>query len=300
MVAPMLSAIAAAYDEKQALQYSYVATASMCSYPSLPDDSSLEAWDCGGPCDAVPGMTNVFTVNNTAKDAFVYGGKLNGECTLTFRGTSNTAGWMQDLKSATLVDLKGCSANGKTCKVGSGFLDNYNSLSAAMKSKFTSIGCTKDTPIAFVGHSLGAAEATVAMFSMHLEGYQISKSYTFGQPRVGDPTFKQAFESAFKNTPTFHITHAEDPVPQVPFASSGFEHVSQEIYYASGTDKGFRTCDGSGEDSKCAASHAKDFVSAGLKCALSPQKCPHLNYMTPMKKTLMNDASCTAPKSITV
>merc|ERR1712000_318248 len=177
--------------------------ASMCSYPSLPDDSSLEAWDCGGPCDAVPGMTNVFTVNNTAKDAFVYGGKLNGECTLTFRGTSNTAGWMQDLKSATLVDLKGCSANGKTCKVGSGFLDNYNSLSAAMKSKFTSIGCTKDTPIAFVGHSLGAAEATVAMFSMHLEGYQISKSYTFGQPRVGDPTFKQAYESTFKNTPTF-------------------------------------------------------------------------------------------------
>merc|ERR1711924_256747 len=106
------------------------------------------------------------------------------------------AGWLTDLSSAILVDLRDqgveCTYQGTPCKVGDGFMKNYNSIASFVKGNLSAIGWTPGFGITVTGHSLGAAEATIAMYDLKNEGYNIKPTYTFGQPRVGDDAFKKA------------------------------------------------------------------------------------------------------------
>lgn len=292
----------AAYQEDKALTYAYLCAASACSYPQF-DNADLVNWKCGPACDAVPGMSDVFIVNKTADDAFMYGGRITNpkfavadQCVLVFRGTSDIQGWLRDFQSLTLTSLPDagipCSSGGESCRVGSGFINNYLDLAPAIKSNLQRIGCDASQPLAITGHSLGAAEATLAMFDLRNQGYNVIESYTFGQPRVGDATFKAAFEAVFKDIEPFRITHSNDPIVQTPFASSGFEHLATEVYYEKTSTEGYEVCDGSGEDATCADSRAGEFLAAGTVCALSPSKCAHLTYLEPAMTIMMNGDSC--------
>jgi len=228
-------------------------------------------------------------------DAVAYVGILNDVCVAVFRGTSNVAGWIQDLKSAKLVDmdpaLVKCSYNGETCKVGSGFMNNYASVAEYLKGNLTEIGCTKGSDLRITGHSLGAAEAAIAMFDLKDEGYNLIEQYTFGQPRVGNKVFTQAFNAEFGQT-TFRVTHGEDPVPHLPFEWMGFAHIATEVYYADDTTNGYKICDGSGSDASCSQEHKGDVPAAIIACSDS-SKCEHLNYMTSLKTMLMDGSQCT-------
>lgn len=293
--------VLAAFDEAVALEYAYLCTASMCSPGATSSTTaSLEAWNCGAACDAVPGMTDVRAIESgKSNDAFAYIGKKNGECLAVFRGTSDLAGWMEDLKSAVLVDLKDyglgeiCSYNGETCKVGDGFMDNYNSVSASLKGNLTDIGCTKGSKLSITGHSLGAAEAAIAMFDLKYEGYDIVETYTFGQPRVGDEVFVNAYEVEFGPIDTYRVTHADDPVPHLPFEFMDFRHISTEVYYEKTTSKGYLVCDGSGEDKHCSNSKSDLVPAAVITCGVDPSACAHLDYMTDSKTISMDGSSCT-------
>jgi len=295
------SPVLAAYDEAVALEYSYLCTASMCSPGATsPTTASLEAWNCGAACDAVPGMTDVRAIESgKANDAFAYVAKKNGVCLAVFRGTSDLAGWLEDLKSATLVDLSDygygeiCSYGGTTCKVGDGFMNNYNSVASYVKGNLTEIGCTKGSQLSITGHSLGAAEAGIAMFDLKHEGYDIIETYTFGQPRVGDKVFAQAYEAEFGPIDTYRVTHADDPVPHLPFEFMDFTHISTEVWYESTTSKGYKVCNGSGEDPKCSNSKSDLVPVASATCATDQAKCAHLNYMTDSKTISMDGSSCT-------
>jgi hypothetical protein len=291
----------AAYNESVALEYAYLCTASMCSPGATsPTTASLEAWDCGAACDAVPGMTDVRAIESgIANDAFAYVGKKNGECLAVFRGTSDLAGWLEDLKSAKLKDLTDygygdiCSYNGTTCKVGDGFMDNYNSVADFVKGNLTDIGCTKGSRLSITGHSLGAAEAAIAMFDLKHEGYDIVETYTFGQPRVGDATFVSAYEAEFGPIDTYRVTHADDPVPHLPFEFMDFKHISTEVWYETTTANGYVVCNGSGEDPKCSNSKSDLVPAASVTCATDQAKCAHLDYMTALKTISMDGSSCT-------
>jgi len=290
--------VGASYDEERATVYAHLASASYCSYPTLKDDSDLLKWNCGPDCDAVTGMTDVFSINSLVQnDAFAYGGKLNGECILVFRGTSDLAGWMEDLKSAALVDLTGqgvgCSYQGTPCKVGDGFMTNYNSISSMIVGNLTNIGCDATAPVSVIGHSLGAAEAAIAMFDLKNQGFTIGQSYTFGSPRVGDAAFANAFEEAFGSAEPWRVTHASDPVVHLPFEFMGFTHVSTEIFYPHDTSDGHIQCDGSGEDKTCANSRSADVPGATLVCADGDWRCDHLTYMAAVKQTWMRGVNCT-------
>lgn len=291
----------AEFEEDRALTYAYLSTAAMCSYPATKDNSDLVSWSCGPACDAVPGMSDVFAINSgETNDAFVFGGKLNGECTLVFRGTSDIAGWLEDLKSSKLVDLKGCSYKGKMCQVGDGFLSNYKSLQSHIVGNLTGIGCDASQPLVVTGHSLGAAEAAIAMYDLKAQSYDIVRTYTFGQPRVGDATFAKAFEQDFASAEPWRITHAEDPVPHLPFEFMGFKHMTTEVWYKNEMVDGFKKCDASGEDPSCANSQSSKVAAAGKACASDRYKCAHLNYMTANKTILMNGDNCTNLKLHTI
>lgn len=242
-----------------------------------------------------------------SNDAFAYIAKVtdnpgfNGDCLAIFRGTSDLAGWLEDLKSAVLVDLVDqyggktydCSYGGKDCQVGDGFLANYNSLADSLKGNLSDIGCTPGTKLSITGHSLGAAEAAIAMFDLKHEGYDVIETYTFGQPRVGDDVFVSAFEQEFANIDTFRITHSDDPVPHLPFEFMGFTHLNTEVYYKKDVSDGHVICDGSGEDSSCSNKRSAEVPLAVITCGTDPSACAHLDYMAEVKTISMDGSSCT-------
>lgn len=296
----------AAYDENEALIFSNIVTAAYCGYPHTTDNSGLESWTCGPACDAVSGMTDVKAIETSSgDDAYAFVGKLNGDCLLAFRGTSDLSGWISDLKSLDLVDLTAagvtCSNQGTPCKVGSGFMTNYNSIASYITGNLTAIGCSSSSPLTVTGHSLGASEAAIAMFDLKNQGYTIAKTYTFGQPRVGDANFAAAFEAAFGSVEPWRLTHAADPIAHLPLESQGFTHMSTEIYYKGDVSAGFKQCDGTGEDQTCANSRSSDLPIAIIECA-KESTCAHLTYMKTIKTTFMDGTSCTgqAQKSLMV
>lgn len=150
------------YNQSFALTATYLASAAYCGPPSW-SASKLEAWQCGPPCDAVSGVSDIkFLAGAGGVDAYAYVGRLSGQCMVAFRGTSDLSGWLEDLESAVTTTLDGCSYGGKACYVGDGFLSNYKSVAAAVKTELAALSCGA-AGVLVVGHSLGAAEATLAV-----------------------------------------------------------------------------------------------------------------------------------------
>jgi hypothetical protein len=238
----LLSASASAYDEARALEYVKFAGAAYCS------QKSLEAWSCGEKCSA--DVSSVTVCNGYKTKAFV--GKWEGKCLVSFEGTSNIASFIKDLEFLQkAVSFDGCDG----CKVHGGFLDEYHSLQQCVKSALSSTGCPTGSEIRSTGHSLGAAVNSIAMLDLSSAGWIIEESYDFGKPRVGNSNFAAAHNQLLAGK-AWRVTHAKDPVPQVPpdqlIVDWHFEHVEPEIYYKGKVASGFQQCTVAHDDTQCA------------------------------------------------
>jgi len=217
---------------------------------------------------------------------------LGEACVVAFRGTDTLIGWAQDFDSLKLAEFPGCSFRGKPCGVGMGFLQNYQTIAGAIQGRLSAIGCTKSTPLHVTGHSLGAALATLALFDLHRLGYNVSKAYTFGQPRVGNSAFAGAFNQVMASTQVYRVSKADDPFVYLP-PRDPFHHVGTEVYYQGDSTDGYRICNGSGEDPACQDSNGHGDVAALLlKCAV-PQACGHRTYLQPALTFGISGGSCT-------
>jgi len=146
-------------------------------------------------------------------------GQSGGHCVAAFRGTHNLAAAKQDLDSLNLVPWK-CSG----CRVGAGFVAGYSSLAGQVKSVLRNSGCTS---VAVTGHSLGAANAILALYDLATDGFSIVTSYVFGEPRVGNAAFQQAFDSVV-HASVFRVVHGQDPIQDL--GAAGAVHVGTKIY----------------------------------------------------------------------
>lgn len=279
-----LWATAQCYDADEAIKFARLSVAAYCGYPQS-SDSSLRAWQCGPACDAVDGMTSVRPISSPKfDDAFAFVGKLDDYCVLSFRGTSNLAGWIQDLKSGLKTNLNhhgiDCHFDGHDCKVGTGFYNNYRNLKPMILGNMSEIGCSVGSSLAVTGHSLGAAEAAVAMFDLGQMGFNIRPTYTFASPRVGNKAFAGAFNQAFGNR-VQRVTHYYDPVPHLPPSNLGYEHFTQEVFFEEHWSDGYTVCDSVGEDPKCADQYW-DVALMITNCVggqvFQSGSCDHLTY----------------------
>ncbi|EPB80277.1 triacylglycerol lipase [Ancylostoma ceylanicum] len=87
------------------------------------------------------------------------------------------------------------------------------------------------------GHSLGGALATLAAFFLvhsRLVQPDAVKLMTFGQPRVGDKAFADAFDDEVDYA--YRVVHLRDMVPSI--LRSGYWHQGAEIFYQSGMRPG--------------------------------------------------------------
>ncbi|KAJ6184526.1 hypothetical protein N7519_005827 [Penicillium mononematosum] len=81
-----------------------------------------------------------------------------------------------------------------------------------------------------VGHSLGAAVATLAAADLRGKGYPSAKLYAYASPRVANAALAKYITAQGNN---YRFTHTNDPVPKLPLLSMGYVHVSPEYWITS-------------------------------------------------------------------
>ncbi len=130
-------------------------------------------------------------------------GAFKDEALIALRGTN--PGWVPDV----LTDLNASSIGG----VHTGFATTWATIKPQVDQffrgrRFKTIHC--------IGHSLGAALATLAALHCAESGYGAPELYTFGSPRVGLPSVAQRITSAIGASRIHRVAHVADPVPMIP------------------------------------------------------------------------------------
>ncbi|GAB4846976.1 hypothetical protein Ancab_025987 [Ancistrocladus abbreviatus] len=115
----------------------------------------------------------------------------------------------------------------------------YYTLRAKLRELLES---NKKAKFMVTGHSLGGALAILfpAILALHLEGVMLNRLeaiYTYGQPRVGDETFKRFVKGVLKehNIKYFRVVYGNDVVPRIPFDDSTlmYKHFGTCIHFNS-------------------------------------------------------------------
>ena len=121
--------------------------------------------------------------------------------------------------------------------------------------------CPMCSKMISTGHSLGAAIAGIAALELQTLFPLLSvRSYTFGQPRLGDANFSRFYGSVVPLTQ--RMVHYQDIVPHYPFVALGYHHVASEIWEITNASMPltYIICDKGGEDPFCSDSvPAKDW-----------------------------------------
>jgi hypothetical protein len=231
-----------------------VALLTYAAYCGLSVDSS---WDCFW-CDRVTDVHFIDTFGDAAGPGFGFVAvdetdNANGKraINVVWRGTDNWIGWVADGKfDQTALPWGGGH-------VHQGFLDAFVNVSAEMRSVVKrAVAFCPSCDVAVSGHSLGGALAVLAATDLALRFADRDVSlWTFGGPRVGDPTFVKWFVNlaASANMTVQRHVWETDLVPHVPALSwlgTQYAHVPFEVFTPSGNSN-WRVCDASGEDPAC-------------------------------------------------
>lgn len=144
---------------------------------------------------------------------------------VAFRGTdpSQLRDWMTDLEAEPVGFLSG--------KVHLGFLRAVRTIWDQMNDAIASLQ-TNAQSLWFTGHSLGAAQATLAVARLRLEAARpVNGLYTFGSPRIGDTALMQAYDQNFM-AQTFRFVNDCDVVTRVPGrVPFGYRHGGTFMFY---------------------------------------------------------------------
>ncbi len=148
---------------------------------------------------------------------------------VTFRGTVSVTEWVRNL-NVRLSDYPEADYG----RVHEGFLQTYTLVRPALLEALSRLEPRKK--LFMVGHSLGAALATLALPDIARSTQFKSPSiYTFGSPRVGDSQFSRTFGRMFAYR-SFRIVNTSDmitslplPVPILGIIGGYFSHVDTPV-----------------------------------------------------------------------
>lgn len=204
------------------------------------------------PCAASPlaGTAKVVGVaQGGGREAFAYVASTKaGDVVVAFRGSVLQANFDDD-GDRRLVPWD--QAPGAL--VHAGFLRSYASIRSQIV-RILGAAFQRVAPsgtVFLTGHSLGAAQATLAAVDLPQEfptkRFQL---YNFGDLRVGDFAFVELFNASV--SASWRVVHRYDSVPQgVPRFPRLYHHVPTEVWYHDDGVSDFEVCDGSGEDPGC-------------------------------------------------
>jgi len=148
---------------------------------------------------------------------------------LAFRGTQPTK--IRDILADTRLGLKNFP-DGKG-QVHEGFFSALEFVWPEVLAQLPGF-LSKGQSLWITGHSLGAALATLATARLRLGSTPkpVTGLYTFGQPRVGNRSFAQAFDQDFKPR-AFRFVNNNDVVTQVPVPGIflKYSHTGTLLYF---------------------------------------------------------------------
>ncbi len=139
---------------------------------------------------------------------------------LVFRGSDDVLDWIRNL------DFAQVEAHGG--QVHRGFYFTMDTIWNEMNQRLSQFQ-QDNLPLWIAGHSLGGALATLAARRL-ADTFPIAGVYTFGQPRVGDPDFADAFPD---EPPHYRFVNNQDIVTQVPMRwfFNSYKHHGQLYYF---------------------------------------------------------------------
>lgn len=162
---------------------------------------------------------------------------------VVYRGTESIENWIDDARFL-LTTYPYCAG----CEVHTGFYKAHQSVWSGvlaevkrLRSKYTTYN------LLVTGHSLGGAVATLAAMEFTVQGIPVKYAYTFGSPRVGNPSFGDYVGAKLPDMR--RVTHYKDTVPHVPYESMGYRHVINEHY--EDQNHGMHTCSGPEDTTTC-------------------------------------------------
>lgn len=251
------------YSHLEAQAFASLSQAAYCGRYAA-DEERLARWECGPCLDSgvrvVPGAVRVMESRDQRLDnaTVTYVARadrrsiLGDSCFVSIRGTTNVANWLRNFqawKEPVHFPYDGCSG----CKAEYGFTTIWNRVKPGILAALRELGCVPaheakgrsylTGSVYVTGHSMGAAVGTLAMLTLAELGYRVRPSYLFESPRVGNEAFVQAFMRIFNNEtkPMWRVTHAKDPVPDLPPRILQYRHVEYQVHYSA--DGTYRQCD---------------------------------------------------------
>ena len=132
---------------------------------------------------------------------------------VSFRGTEplRLVQWLGDINyrpTSVLPNVPGL--------VHGGFASDFTDVLKPMRDAVEALTDGPATRFFVTGHSLGGALAVIAAAVLQFDSRRnVTAVYTYGQPRVGDPTFSSAFDAALGDV-TFRYVNDLDIVPHFP------------------------------------------------------------------------------------
>jgi predicted lipase len=154
-------------------------------------------------------VTKVFLNNETTKVIEANAGKafvglhptMTDTAIVLFRGTIVNCNWKHNVMiKQVLMKFGGETNDCSACKVHEGFLTHYNGLRAGIKAALDNILTSNITNIVITGHSLGGANANLAVADLS-QKFPTKKFdlMTFGAPRVGNLNFASLINNKASN-----------------------------------------------------------------------------------------------------
>lgn len=194
-------------------------------------------------------VAKFINIASTDTQVYLFRDDAAKEMVVAFRGTSDAHDFIVDFNQTLVafnsVGISGCSgclvwisssfglvAHANICKVHGGYVDAWNSASAQVLDAInTEMNTHEGYALIVTGHSLGASLASLAstsMASLNL-GMNIT-TYTFGQPRTGNPAYANMVDQVLPSGKMYRVTHSNDGVPQTIPTSAGYRHHSTEFW----------------------------------------------------------------------
>lgn len=148
---------------------------------------------------------------------------------IALRGTQTNSEWVNNVSSRQ-VNFQ--TRQPQYGRVHRGFQAAYEKVITQIRRAVEQLNPA--LPLYLSGHSLGGAVAILTAADLSLNnGFRgPMQVYTYGSPRVGDPTFAQFYNGLLPST--FRIVNLADTVPITPpeqFRGGTFQHVGQEWSY---------------------------------------------------------------------
>jgi pimeloyl-ACP methyl ester carboxylesterase len=190
------------------------------------NEPRLNVFDAGNAarlCNASADAYDHSTINARDSDTHVLITRTDSDLIIAFRGTSDVRNWLTDLDCTW--DLE------DGCRVHRGFARAVDSVQAQIHAEVLS-DRRNGRRIWLAGHSLGGALAMLyawRFFNLYHE-LPFAGIYTLGQPRVGNPAFRDLYCYSGLASRTFRIVHADDVIPRIPWLLGLYRHAGHEVF----------------------------------------------------------------------